>query len=137
MQGNQAFIFLKRFLCAIALWVFAPGYLGFDNERAYAAQPGTHAPFLSVADVPLMPGMVELPEYTMVFDKASGRIIEAVTKIQSVSKQDVTDFYSMALPQFGWMMRKPHFFDRDGESLRLEIETNNGAVVTQFFIRPQ
>src|SRR5919106_2367086 len=54
-----------------------------------------------IADLPLMPGLEELPDAGVVFDKPAGRIVDAYAQGR-VTPASVLDFYGKALPQLGW-----------------------------------
>ncbi len=56
-------------LAAVPLWVLlADGAVRAEGHAAYLA---------AVADLPLMPGLAEVPGVGLVFDQPSGRIVEA------------------------------------------------------------
>ena len=70
------------------------------------------------SDLPIMPGMQELPDANISFDTASGRIVEAFAKTeQSVEK--ILSFYKNVLPQLGWRVENDTTFVRDTEILIL------------------
>jgi hypothetical protein len=77
--------------------------------------------FLSaIDDLPLMAGLEEVDGGMMVFDSASGRLVEVLTT-GYVGKGDVLRYYSETLPQLGWLETGPGQFSREGEMLRLEF----------------
>jgi len=79
------------------------------------------AKFLSVLDdLPLMPGLVEVPEAAMVFDGPTGRIVEAFAA-GHVPAPAVAAFYAETLPQLGWRATAPGEYRRDEEILKLEV----------------
>jgi hypothetical protein len=96
------------------------------------------------ADLPLMPGLREIPEATMVFDKPDGRLIQAVavSKINgtanspAISPAALWRFYDETLPQLGWRRAGQGFFVRDGEGLRISVEKNGPALTVRFAIAP-
>jgi len=89
-----------------------------------------------IPDLPLMPGLTESPESGLVFDKPSGRIVEAVAA-GAVSAGDVSAFYETTLPQLGWQRDQAGTYLRDGEKLKLNIEEAAGGVTVQFTLSPQ
>lgn len=109
-----------------------------------------------VVDLPLMPGLWEVPEAGMVFDKPQGRIVEAEARGEETAAA-VRAYYADALPPLGWraegraqqdaathgegrraVARLPwtDTFRRDGEVLRIEISGRDGAVAVRFSITP-
>ncbi len=88
-----------------------------------------------VVDLPLMPGLWEVPGAGMVFDKPSGRIVEAEARGPE-SPAAVRAYYADALPPLGWQAESDNVFRRDGEVLRIEISGRDGAVAVRFSITP-
>ncbi len=110
-------------------------------SAALPTDPGAraegHGAYLTaIADLPLMPGLAELPEAGWVFDQPSGRIIEAYAK-GPVGRAAVRSFYLDTLPNLGWRAKAEALFQRDGEELRLDISGNDGALVVRFTLQPQ
>ena len=89
-----------------------------------------------VADLPLMPGLAEVPEAGVVFDKPSGRIVEAYAQ-GPVSRAAVTRFYLSTLPNLGWRAKAESVFRREGEELRLGFMGDDGALVVRFTLQPE
>lgn len=80
-----------------------------------------HAEFLSVSDdIPLMTGLAETPDGTMIFDVPDGRIAE-VTASGAANKAAVRTFYGDTLPQLGWRAAGGDAWVREGEQFRLEF----------------
>lgn len=72
-----------------------------------------------IEDLPLMPGLTETQEGSLVFETASGRFVE-VYAVGDLSPQEVTGFYGQSLPQLGWRQVGPTLFRRDAEILLIE-----------------
>ena len=88
------------------------------------------------SDLPIMPGMQELPDANISFDTASGRIVEAFAKTeQNVEK--ILSFYKNVLPQLGWRVKKDTMFVRDTEILNLDLRKERDSVIVQFSLKPQ
>jgi hypothetical protein len=101
------------------------------------ARAEAHAAYLAaVADLPLMPGLAEVPEAGLVFDQPSGRIVEAYAQ-GAVSRAAVRAFYLDTLPNLGWRAKAEALFQREGEELRLDISGDDGALIVRFTLRPQ
>ena len=97
--------------------------------------------FESLQDVPLMPGLVERSEDTVLFDKPGGRVVESVAEMADFSQAAVENYYSSALPQFGWKNVGTGQFTRQGEALELVFEKNtkNGREIgfLRVLVQPQ
>lgn len=90
----------------------------------------------SIADLPLMPGLSELADKGVVFDKPAGRIVEAYAE-GAVSKAAVEDFYRQTLPQLGWQPGGGTAYQREGEQLDVEVLSDSGSTLVRFTLRPQ
>ena len=84
----------------------------FDRESAR---------FLSVLpEMPLMPGVDEVPDSAFIFEGASGRIIE-VTAVSHINIDAIQTFYATSLPQLGWIISGVGEFRQDDEILRIKL----------------
>lgn len=61
------------------------------------------APLLEGFDVPVMPGLAEVPEARVTFDKEEGSIIETVLEGQIKAGRAQT-WYAGSLPGLGWVL---------------------------------
>ena len=78
------------------------------------------ASFLSVLpEMPLMPGLVEVPDTKVIFDGPSGRIVEIIV-IGNVELDKINTFYATALPQLGWVLLSNGDYNRGSEILRID-----------------
>lgn len=84
-------------------------------------------------DLPLMHGMTEQANDAVVFDKASGRIVD-LTAISSAAPADILAFYQKTLPPLGWQMQSSGTFVREQEKLVISFDSNN---ITHFSISPK
>jgi len=96
-----------------------------------------------VADLPLMPGLREIPEATMIFDKPHGRLIQAVAVSVNgsangpvIGLEPLWRFYDETLPQLGWRRAGQGYFVRDGEGLRISAKKNGSILTVHFAIAP-
>ena len=97
----------------------------------------TEAYFTGIEDLPVMPGLAEIPDAGLIFDKPSGRIVEAYAQGE-VSEGAVLDFYQETLPQLGWLSQADNRFAREGEELTLQIRENEvGGIVVMFRLAPK
>lgn len=89
-----------------------------------------------IPDLPLMPGLTELTEAGIAFDKPSGRIVEAYAQ-GSVQRAAVLAFYRESLPQLGWSPLGERGFARDGEKLLIEVIDDEAPLTLRFSLRPE
>jgi|TARA_B100000315_G_scaffold254994_1_gene297237 hypothetical protein len=89
-----------------------------------------------INDLPLMPGLTLKSETPVVFDTPGGRIVE-VFAIGKVPLTRIRSFYGETLPQLGWQPKNINAFQRDNETLKIEIsEDGNGRRVIRFSVVP-
>lgn len=94
--------------------------------------------FLSVmGDIPLMDGLQELDLDTLVFDKPSGRIVQATAVGKGVKASSIAQFYRQTLPQLGWRNVAPNIFVREGEVLEIETVDSGDYGTVHFSVKPQ
>ncbi len=121
-----------RVLLALALLCLLVPALSIG--QAATQEPGRY--FTEVPDLPLMPGMAEMPDAGVSFDKPEGRIVEVYA--QGEGKADeVLRFYRRTLPQLGWEAAGPKRFRREGEVLDLEVETAGNFVTLRCALHPE
>ena len=101
---------------------------------AAAAQDGGFV--TEIPDLPLMPGLTELAEAGIAFDKPFGRIVEAYAQ-GPVEPTAVLAFYRESLPQLGWSPLGERGFARDGERLVIEVIDDAAPLTLRFSLRPQ
>ncbi|MBK6896002.1 MAG: hypothetical protein KA099_00870 [Alphaproteobacteria bacterium] len=120
--------------------VLLSGFSGFAfSAFAVAQQPGSLDEtvfFSDLEDIPLMPGLTELPDEALFFDKPEGRIVEQTALMEGVSREDVLVFYGGVLTQLGWGRVSESRFFRDREYLELLFDTQDGADFVKITVRP-
>ncbi len=92
--------------------------------------------FSSMQDVPLVSGLEELRDQTVIFDKPEGRIIESVAEIESGFLEAVKRAYQETLPQLGWNLLSDNFYVREKESLVLNFESYEERNFVRVLVRP-
>lgn len=101
-----------------------------------AAQEGKEF-IAGIEDLPVMPGLAEIADAGLIFDKPSGRIVEAYAQGE-VGEQAVLDFYQETLPQLGWLSQVGNRYAREGEELTLQVRASEtGGVVVMFRLAPK
>lgn len=93
--------------------------------------------FVVVPDLPVMPGLVELPDQGTTFDKPEGRIAETVAAIATGTPQAVETYYDSVLPQLGWKAAGAGQYLRGEEVLKLGFETNEGQSFLRIMVAPR
>lgn len=89
-----------------------------------------------IEDLPLMPGLVEAPDTSVVFDTPSGRIVQTEATGQ-MSPERVLAFYAQTLPQLGWRSLEAGLFRREDEVLRIEFDkVGDRGMTVRFALSP-
>lgn len=128
----KRFFFATLFLAIALATGFSP--IGAD---AGSDEPGTGF-FRGIEDFPLMPGLTEIPDATLIFDSPSGRFVEAYATGR-VAPAAMEQFYSTSLPQLGWSAATASSYEREGEALEIEIvgpAADDGTRTVRFAISP-
>ena len=81
-------------------------------------------------------GLFELEEQTLSFDKPQGRIIEVYAALNGPRYDQVQEYYSAILPQFGWGKSADNAFYRAGEVMEISLITDQEHPLVKFLIRP-
>lgn len=92
--------------------------------------------FSAMEDLPVAPGLRELPDQALQFDKPEGRIVELVAEIEAGNEQSVSSFYSATLPQLGWTQKNALLFNREHENLALHFEQSGAQKFLRMTIAP-
>ena len=136
-MGYRRFPPFPRRLAGLAVtFLLALSALGAQGPAPAALAEEAAAFMAGVADLPLMPGLAEVPDAGVVFDKPAGRIVEAYAE-GAVSRAAVTAFYISTLPNLGWRAKAEALFQREGELLRLGFMGDDGALVVRFTLQPE
>jgi hypothetical protein len=116
-----------RVLIFLALLiVFAPTGVQAEGSRF----------FTELADIPVMPGLFELVDETMIFDKAEGRVVESAAASETKNSNEIKAFYNQTLPQMGWVRVREGVFQRGAEQLHLTIETRGNLRILRLSLTP-
>ncbi len=118
---------LPALALAGALGVMSPASAVYADGDAFVA---------GVEDLPLMPGLAEVRDAGVVFDKPGGRIVESYAE-GAVSRTEVIGFYRQTLPQLGWHALGDTAFRREGERLEIVLLGGDGDLVVRFTLQPE
>ncbi|EDP61954.1 hypothetical protein BAL199_10175 [alpha proteobacterium BAL199] len=87
-------------------------------------------------DLPLMPGLANVPAASVSFDAAAGRIVVAFAE-GKVRMPDVRAFYAETLPQLGWSVDQAGRWMREGEVLTVDTVVEGDGLVVRFELTPR
>ena len=87
-------------------------------------------------DLPLMDGLAEDRAAGLIFDKPDGRLVDAFA-YGPITAEAVRTFYRDTLPELGWRAVGPLAFEREGERLRIDIESVETGVTVRFHLAPR
>lgn len=119
----------------LALLAFSPA-AGGEGAAAPGATLGAKGVFLAgLDDLPLTPGLREIKDAGVVFDKPEGRIVEAYAEGE-ISAAKVRSFYARTLPHLGWRAAGPGRFRREGEVLSINLRAAGKGLRVRFFLSP-
>ncbi len=127
-------------IAALALFLFplvtvSPAE-GGEGGQAPGGASGAKGSFLAgLDDLPLTPGLREIKDAGVVFDKPEGRIVEAYAEGE-VSVAKVRSFYAATLPQLGWRAEGPGRYRREGEVLSIGFRAAGKGLTVRFFLSP-
>lgn len=82
-------------------------------------------------DLPLAPGLNEVPGAATLFEGPQGRLGEAYAR-GNARVEAVQDFYKRTLPQLGWNAQSAGVYRREGEKLIIEISADGQITTVRF-----
>ena len=91
-----------------------------------------------IEDLPLMQGLTQISQDSVLFDTPQGRIVQASAagQVTQVTQGSVVAFYDETLPQLGWTRIGEALYQREGEQLRLEFSVMDGQLFVTFLAEP-
>lgn len=105
-------------------------------SSAFAWEAGWPAFLSQPDDIPLMPGLEEMPSESLTFDTPEGMISESAASSATLAPEQIKRFYSLVLPDMGWREDSSGLFVRQSDRLRIEIAEKDGVTVTRFTLYP-
>lgn len=118
---------MRFFVLILALAAFSAPVRAAAGETAF---------FETLYDVPVMPGLAEMPDRALVFDKPEGRFAQAGAAGKGVTEQGIRAFYAASLPQLGWQAAGGDSYIREGEKLVLSVGSEGAWRVARFTLSP-
>lgn len=113
-------------------WALLYALVCFLPVAALAAE----AFFEALYDVPVMPGLEELPGEAMLFDKPGGRIASVMAASRKYDTEEISAFYRGVLPQLGWKKTAANQYVRGEDQLVLELSRKPPLTVVHFTLSP-
>lgn len=103
-----------------------------------SARPATAADTFveGFADLPLMPGLEQIPDASLAFDATSGRIVVAFAR-GPIGADQIRAFYTETLGQLGWTGGTDDTFLREGERLTLDFTPDGADTLVRFSLLPR
>lgn len=124
---------MKIFCFAVMLLLLFAGPAQAQSAPAQGQKP---AFFEALYDVPVMPGLEERKDQTMVFDKPDGKIATVSAFSKERKGAQILTFYTEILPQFGWKKTNKNQYVRDKEQLELIVTDKQAGTDVQFTLSP-
>jgi hypothetical protein len=87
-------------------------------------------------DLPLMPGMIEIPDTDVSFDTTAGRIVIAFAR-SPAGVERIRAFYGAALLQLGWREQSKTAYAREDEVLSFDYLNDGPDTIVRFSLLPQ
>lgn len=91
--------------------------------------------FEALYDIPVMPGMEEVPGEAVLFDAAEGRIASTLAGIRG-QEGPVSAFYDRSLAAMGWQKTGQNQYVRDGALLSLDFSPKPPVLYVRFTLSP-
>ena len=85
-----------------------------------------------ISDLPLPDGLVEAKDKSTVFDSAVGKVVTAYASGPGTAEA-VHDFYAATLPQLGWTETDEGNWQRENETLKIDVLGPAAGPVTATF----
>ncbi len=127
---------LLRYLVSAAVVVLLAAPARAQAPEQGGAQGGARGFVTGVEDLPLIAGLTEQADAGVVFDKPSGRIVEAYAT-GALTRAEVVAFYVQTLPELGWRQVGDMAFARESEVLRIVVSGDDGALTVRFSLSPR
>jgi hypothetical protein len=108
----------------------------FINNGVKLEKPNTTQYVDGTEDLPVYSGFVVNKDGNVSYDSVDGRIVEASYSSPKASIVEVRKFYDETLPQLGWN-KKNNVYERDGETLKVNISQKSGNTMLTLSIRPK
>jgi hypothetical protein len=107
------------------------------SAGAIRAQSGAGPVFFeALYDVPVMPGLEEVKDQAVLFDKPGGRIASVVAASRSLNATQIAGFYDESLPQLGWKKTTQNQYVRGSDRLVMDISKAPPLTVVHFTLSP-
>lgn len=110
--------------------------LGLSTGAGWAQNAAGPIFFEALYDVPVMPGLEEVKDQAVLFDKPDGRIASVVAASKSLSAAQIVGFYDESLPQLGWKKIAQNQYVRGSDRLVMDFTKAPPLTVVHFTLSP-
>ena len=117
-------------------WLLSLLLLGLSANVAMAETARAPVFFEALYDVPVMPGLEEVKDQAMLFDKPDGRIASVVAASKSLNAGEISRFYDESLPQLGWKKTAQNQYVRGKDRLVMDLSKSPPLTVVHFTLSP-
>lgn len=122
----------RLYIMSVFLMILALCWAG----ASFRTQAEPQRFFSVIQDVPLMPGLSEMADQAVMFDKPGGRFAESLADMGDLAPVSVAEYYARSLPQFGWQKSGENRYIRGHETLILEFEQSSGRALVRVSLSP-
>lgn len=137
VKGVKALLAACTIVLAGSTFSYACAQHRADMEPLAGEQSGTMQSFFQyMNDIPLMDGLYESTEETMVFEKAEGRIVKTTALSKTLKKDSIVKFYAIALPQLGWHATGENTYLRQDEQITIRFAEDSEYTLVYFTLEP-
>lgn len=110
--------------------------LALSAAMGWAQNTAAPVFFEALYDVPAMPGLEEVKDQAVLFDKPGGRIASVVAASKTLNAAQIVDFYDESLPQLGWKKTSQNQYVRGKDLLTMELTKAPPLTVVHFMLSP-
>ncbi len=137
VRGIKALLSACAIVAAASTLSYACAQHKADMEPAAGEQGSVAQSFFQyMNDIPLMDGLYESTEETMVFEKPEGRIVKTVALSKTLKKDSIAKFYAIALPQLGWHATAENIYIRQDEQITIRFAEDSEFTLVYFTLEP-
>ncbi len=125
------------FILLSCLFWMAGATGGQGSETVSTTTTPPPAFFEALYDVPVMPGLEELKDQAMLFDKPDGRIASVTAVSRTKGEAEISRFYADAMPALGWKKINENQYVRGDDLLGIELSLHSPYTVAKFTLSPR
>jgi hypothetical protein len=131
---------MKRFSLIFVMVLMALSLSSCNEHYEHTISSKTGKPqqqyVAGTEDLPVYPGFISNEGENISYDSPEGRIVDASFRSDNVRAAEVRTYYETTLKQLGWNKKDKQLYERDGETLQLQIFEKAHSTFLKFNIRP-